>query len=142
MRAIYFIEKKDGVKFYKCDTFWSKSDKIKHAKIHNDSENDQKRFFESLLGGFKPYKVVKTEGPVEWSDEDFERVKTFEGGLYGFQTILDTETEENKWTLPEDAKISDPIYLTEIISISKLGIVESPTFESYRRNNKIEQIIK
>lgn len=31
MNAVYFIEK-DGVKYYKCDTFWSTSDNIENAK--------------------------------------------------------------------------------------------------------------
>ena len=135
MRAIYFIETKEGEKLYKCDTFWSKSPKHVNAKIHDNSEHDQKRFFLSLISGFKPYKES------EWSDKDFEYFKKFEGSLYGFQTVLDPVTKETTWTLLEDTKLSEPIYLTQIISISKSGEVQSPTFEAYKRNNKIEQII-
>ena len=136
MRAIYFIESNTGEKHYKTDTFWSKSNKHIHAKIHDDSQYDQKRFFESLIYGFKPYK------DVEWSDSDYHYFKKYEGGKYGFQRVLDPPVKETTWTLLEDTKLSEPIYLTQIISISKSGEVESPTFEAYSRDFKINQIIK
>jgi len=138
MRAIYFIEKKDGIKLYKCDTFWSQSEKITDAKIHDDSKYDQKRFFDSLTLGFVKSKWHKEP---EWSDEDYNIIKGYERELYGYQTVLDSTTPETAWTLKEDTKLSEPIYLTQIISISRSGEVDSPTFESYSRDNKINQII-
>lgn len=103
MRAIYFVEI-DGEKYYKCDTFWSKSKDKKHAKIHNDDQYDQERFFTSLISGFKPYNTK------ELSDDEFEKMKRYEGSLYGYQKILDEYTPETHYTLLEESNLSDPDY--------------------------------
>ena len=132
MKAVYFIELTDGTRFYKCDTFWSKSPQIKHSKIHDDSEYDQKRFFESLVSGFKPW---QTE---ELNDEDYQKNKRYEGAKYGYQKVLDGVTG---FTLPEDVKLSEPVYLTQIETINKKGEVSAPTIESYKRDTKINQIL-
>jgi len=134
MKAIYFIETNTGEKLYKCDTFWSRSSKITNAKIHDDSEYDQKRFFDSLIYGFKPY------DKEELDDKTFELFKKYEGGLYGYQLILTKNVDP--YRLPDDVKLSEPIYLTKITSISKSGEVDSPTFEAYKRDIKINEILK
>ena len=134
MRAIYFIEI-DGEKYYKCDTFWSKSRDKKHAKIHNDEQYDQDRFFTSLIGGFKPYNTS------ELSDDEFQKMKRYEGGLYGYQTILDEPTKETAWSLLEESKLSDPIYLRQITSISKEGKTDSIDYKVVNRDIKIDNII-
>lgn len=134
MKAIYFIETNTGEKFYKCDTFWSRSSKITNAKIHDDSEYDQKRFFDSLIYGFKPY------DKEELDDKTFELFKKYEGGLYGYQLILTKNVDP--YRLPDDVELSEPIYLTKITSISKSGEVDSPTFEAYKRDIKINEILK
>ena len=39
MRTLIFIQTNDGEVHYKCDTFWSTSFKVKHAKVYkNDSQ--------------------------------------------------------------------------------------------------------
>lgn len=135
MRAIYFVEVK-GVKYYKCDTFWSKSSKHTNAKIHNDTKHDQDRFFESLVYGFKPYNVE------ELNEEEYTRFKNYEGSLYGYQTILDPETTDTRFSLKEDVKLSEPIYLRKIDSISKRGEVDSYDYKTViERENKINKII-
>jgi hypothetical protein len=40
MKALIFIENKGQID-YKCDTFWSRSNKISDAKIYNDDSQDQ-----------------------------------------------------------------------------------------------------
>jgi len=40
MKALIFIETKGQID-YKCDTFWSRSNKISDAKIYNDDSQDQ-----------------------------------------------------------------------------------------------------
>lgn len=134
MRAVYFVEI-DGEKHYKCDTFWSKSKNKKHAKIHNDEQYDQERFFTSLIGGFKPYSTK------ELSDDEFEKMKRYEGSLYGYQTILDEYTPETHYTLLEESNLSDPIYLRQIISISRDGITDSIDYKVINRDLKINKII-
>lgn len=130
MNAVYFIELKDGRRLYKADSFWSKTEDIKKAKIHDDSEYDKQRFFESLVSSFKPW--IENE----LTDERWEAYKKCEGGKYGYQTFnLDTSLNLDLSTL------SEPYYLTQIESISKSGDVVAPTIESYKRDIKLNQIL-
>ena len=48
MKAIFFVEI-EGIRFYKTDTFWSKSKDFTNAKVHTDSEDDKRRFFAPLI---------------------------------------------------------------------------------------------
>lgn len=136
MRALYFIEATDGTKYYKCDTFWSKSHKRTHAKIHEDTQYDKDRFFTSLIYGFKPYKGE------ELSDEDYTVFKKYVGGLYGYQTIIDEVTPETQFTIKEDTNISEPVYLRQIVSIDRKGEVDSIDYKVINRDLKINSIIQ
>ncbi len=78
MTAIYFLEI-DKVKFYKCDTFWSRSEKINNAKLHDDSKYDQDRFWNSLTCIMD---IGKEEIPI--------------GALYGYQLIRGIASEEKR----------------------------------------------
>ena len=122
MRAVYFVEI-EGIKYYKIDSFWSKSKDFTHAKIHDDSKNDKDRFFTSLISGLKPYKVE------EHDDEDWVKIQRWNGSLYGYQTVL-SEGKSDRWTaqmhfrLSEDTTLSNPFYLRRIDSVSRKGEVE------------------
>lgn len=120
-KAIYFLETK-GIKYYKCDTFWSQSKDYKDAKIHDNSEHDQQRFFTSLCSGLK-----LTDGN-----------KSVNESIYGFQTI---EQDFTGYRVPDDVKLSDPIYLKVISSVDKSG-VNSYDYKVVIRNEKINTIIK
>ena len=83
MDAIYFIET-NGIKYYKTDTFWSKSKEYKYAKMHNDSEDDQERFLDSLLFG-----------TTRFNKDEMEKYKDFyDKSIYGYQTIINGEIIE------------------------------------------------
>lgn len=132
-QAIYFVESK-GVKLYKCDSFWTKSTRVDDAKIHDDSEYDKKRFFDSLTSDVKPWKSDTL------SDEEFKRLKDrYNESLYGYQTI---EGPTNGITIAEDCKLSDPVYLRQIISIDQKGEFDSIDYKVKMRDDKINQIIK
>ena len=139
MRAIYFIETKEGRRLYKTDTFWSKSDNIEDAKIHNDSIEDQKRFLVSLDS------LIHMD-PI--TDEDFEFFQSrYVGGKYGYQIISDEPIleKENKseimWNPKPDTKVSDPIYLTEIHSMDRNGKMNYLEIEAYKRDKQIDKIL-
>ena len=139
MNAIYFIER-DGVRYYKCDTFWSKSKKIENAKIHTDSEHDQERFLKSLLyplenrkedvGGFI---VTARVNPIE------NLIKQFQDTKYGYQTF--TNSEISGLSLKESAKVSEPIYLKYITNVKKdsYDIID---YKQILRDEKIDKIME
>ena len=134
-KAIYFIEV-DGIKQYKCDTFWSKSPEVRHAKIHDDSKHDQDRFFKSLCDGFKPW------GTPELLDSEFETFRKYEGSLYGYQEVLKVDDEFNGYSLLDGYELSEPKYIIQIKSISRKGEVESFDYKTMiERDLKIEKII-
>jgi predicted class III extradiol MEMO1 family dioxygenase len=78
MRAIYFVESK-GVKYYKTDTFWSKSTDFRHAKDHDDSQHDQDRFLDSLL-----YRPNRPD-----FEKDDKYINFWDNTIYGYQTLND-----------------------------------------------------
>lgn len=130
-RAIYFIELKDGTKLYKCDSFWSTSKNYINAKVHDDSEYDQFRFFESFKSSFR---YVNT---FESSEDSKLYMEKFENAKYGYQIYkLLGNGDVN------EVELSDPIYLTEIEYISIDGDIEAPSIKSYNRNININKILK
>lgn len=133
MNAIYFIEK-DGIKYYKCDTFWSKSEDRKNAKIHNDSKHDQDRFFDSSL-----YSLEKI---MTYNEEERDSIKRFfEGAIYGYQTFKDDQLQ-NQFSLKEDSEISETVYLKMIQNIKDDGSFEVIDYKQILRDEKINKIIQ
>ena len=133
MNAIYFIELKNGKRYYKTDSFWSKSVEFKYAKLHLDTKNDQDRFFISLCGIFKPYK------DEELNNDDYKRISdNYIGSLYGYQTIL---SKGEVFCPNENSILSEPIYLIYINSIDKKGNVEYSDARTILRDKKITEIL-
>ena len=55
MRAVLFVEIK-GVKYFKCDTFWSKSENPRNTKIYsNDRMSELKDWLQSIF----PYNIYE-----------------------------------------------------------------------------------
>jgi hypothetical protein len=115
MEAIYFVES-NGVKYYKTDTFWTKSKDYTHAKSHNDSEYDITRFFESLLH--------YPNNPNRSSEFDF--VGFYDNSLYGYQTIDDSN-----------------VIMTHYVKIIKYedGKFIGIDYKQINRDNKINDIL-
>ena len=130
-QAVYFVETKEGEKLYKLDTFWSKGDINDGVKVHNDSEDDQQRFFSSLCSGFKPWD----------RKEDLERLekvrKMYTNSKYGYQIVMSDE----KINYIEKQELSNPFYLRLIQEINDDFTVQSVEFTPYDRDTKIEQIL-
>lgn len=132
MEVIYFIEK-DGVKSYKADSFWSTTQKVEYAKTHSDSEDDQKRLFESYLSSM----CIAKEGGVDF-------IMSKQGLIYGFDII------DNGIKILE-TKYLKIISKIEIIgekkrhlgSLSKFNLnLEIEDYKSFIRNGKINNILK
>lgn len=133
MKAIYFLEK-DNVRYYKCDTFWSKSQDRQNAKIHSDSEYDQDRFFDSAL-----YSLNRIGN---YNEEEKDSIKDFfEGCIYGYQTFKDDQLQ-NQFSLKEDSEISEPFYLKMIQNVKDDGTFEVIDYKQILRDEKINKIIQ
>ena len=123
MTAIYFIELKDGKKLYKTDTFWSKTENLYHAKLHDDSEHDQKRFFESLTSGFKPWKTD------ELNDEEYNAAVALENANYkADKANLDVRKAKNqddieKYIKPLNQPILCLITKRKIFHLKKINLI-------------------
>lgn len=128
MKAVYFIEK-DGVKHYKCDTFWSTSANQKNAKIHSDSIYDQDRFFESAT-----YPISKINENTEEKTKDF-----FDNSIYGYQSF-DDDALLNEYSIKEDYNLPDPTYL-KLIKFTENGF-DVIDYKQILREEKINTIMK
>lgn len=101
MRAVLFVEIK-GVKYFKCDTFWSKSENPRNAKIYsNDRMSELKDWLQSIF----PYNIY--ENMFEAVYEKYNNAKL------GYFTP-DESLYENSFILKEGTKVEDlgdPKYL-------------------------------
>jgi hypothetical protein len=151
MKAVYFYED-CGVKYYKCDTFWSTSRDITHAKIHDDSRVDD--FLRSLIDSKVTY--------PSWNEETILN-NMFRDILYGYQTFEESELKNQgfqgwqgnqgfqgnqglqgnqgwQFSLKENPKILNTHYIKKII-------INSPTdykiidYREIIRNEKISDIL-
>lgn len=130
-QAVYFVETKEGQRFYKLDTFWSKGGINDGAKVHNDSEDDQERFFSSLCSSFKPW----------GREDDAERLiklrERYTNSKYGYQVVI----SESNLSYLADQELSNPIYLKLIQEINDDFIVKSVDYTPYDRDTKIDLIL-
>ncbi len=125
MKAVYFIEK-DGVKYYKCDTFWSKSTDITNAKIHDDSRvND---FLRSLIGS-EPKREYQTASE-----------SMINGSIYGYQTFDESQLD-GPYKLKKDPKILHTHYVKKLF-LNSNGVWEFMDYKEIVRNEKIGKILK
>jgi hypothetical protein len=130
-QAVYFIETKEGERLYKLDTFWSKGTINDGAKVHNDSEYDQERFFDSLCSGFKPWD--KKDG----AERLVKLRERYTNSKYGYQVVI----SENNLSYLADQELSNPVYLRLIQEINDDFTVQSVEFTPYDRDTKIDLIL-
>jgi hypothetical protein len=101
MKVVIFVETKEGILF-KCDTFWSKSDEPKHAKVYsNNNLSDLKGWLQTIL----PSNVYTDM--IEYARNKYDGAKL---GYF----IPDESLYRNQFCLKEDVLIKDlgkPIYL-------------------------------
>ena len=133
MKAIYFLQDTEGVKYYKMDTFWSKSRDFTHAKVHSDSEEDKIRFFNSLLSTF-----IKWNN-LPYTDEEFDRLQKWNGSIYGFQRVLVEKSDG--YSLLEDTVLSEPIYLKVIDRFVKDGFLEISDARIFMREKLLSNLL-
>jgi hypothetical protein len=134
MKALMFIQKNDGVIYYKCDTFWTESSKVNHAKIYGD--NDQSEIDKWLTPYGYNIEIYLKDNPNELDNY----VKKYDGCKMGYRTINDNLLQ-NAWRLKDDVEEKDlgnVIYTHEI----KMNGLLRPDIFDIRKQNIREQKIK
>jgi len=103
MKAVIFIESNEGIQF-KCDTFWSKSEKPKNAKVYSDNPNELKGWLQSVL----PHSIYKDK-------MEYVRDK-YQGAKLGYFTPDETlfETGYNLKSYITTDQLGKPTYLWTI----------------------------
>lgn len=103
MKAVIFIESNEGIQF-KCDTFWSKSEKPKNAKVYSDNPNELKNWLQSVL----PHSIYKDK-------MEYVRDK-YQGAKLGYFTPDETlfESEYNLKSYITTDQLGKPTYLWTI----------------------------
>lgn len=102
MKAVLFMETKKGEILFKCDTFWSQSDKPSNAKVHSDdSYQDLKRWLQAVL----PSNI--------YTDKVQHVIDKYDGGKLGYFTPNEDLFESN-FSLKKDVDVSQlgkPTYM-------------------------------
>lgn len=129
MKCIYFVEK-DGVRKYKCDTFWTLSTDIRNAKIHTIDRD----FFNGYCG------YIRISCSSEGSNLEEKRDR-FIGTIFGYSTFDDDQLE-NPYRLKKEANISGSKFLRIITGISNKYEVISEDYRFIERDRKINGIIE
>ena len=104
MRAVLFIEI-EGVKYFKCDTFWSKSENPRNAKVYS---NDRMSELEGWLQSVFPHNIY-----VDMIETIYNRYNNAKLGYF----TPDESLYENQFILKEGTKVEDlgsPTYLWTI----------------------------
>jgi hypothetical protein len=100
MKAVIFVETKEGVLF-KCDTFWSKSEKPRNAKVYSDDPSQLKDWLQSIM----PHNIYK---------DMIEKVKLrYDGAKLGYFTP-NVDLFDGSYSLKEGVSVEDlgnPTYL-------------------------------
>lgn len=101
MRTVIFVETKFGL-YFKCDTFWSQSEKPENAKIYSDNMPELKNWLQSIL-------------PSNIYEDRIEYVKDkYDGAKLGYFTIKNDVLFEGAYRLKDGTEIKDlgkPNYL-------------------------------
>jgi len=104
MKAVIFVETSDKKVLFKCDTFWSKSENPRDAKIYSDNPSELKGWLQSVM----PHNIYK---------DMLEKVKDrYDGANLGYFIPKD-ELFENSFCLKDGVVLSDlgkPTYLWSI----------------------------
>ncbi len=103
MKAVIFIESKEGIQF-KCDTFWSKSEKPRNAKVYSDNPKELKGWLQSVL----PHSIYKNK--MEYV------LDKYQGAKLGYFTP-DEDLFESQYNLKSEVTIEQlgkPTYLWTI----------------------------
>lgn|SRR5574343_180485 len=132
MKGILFTEI-DGIKWFKCDTFWSKSEKLRNAKIYSSLSHDNIQEFERLLKPVIPSYYLKNdlESPEDSINNYRDRIIELNGSILGYYP-LDDNVLEDTYRIKEGINIDDlgkPNYLW-IVEINESKIKESKESES------------
>lgn len=114
MKALIFVEI-NGEKFFKCDTFWSKSSKPYDAKVYHDNDPKQlKDWLQSVIHGM----IFPGKGSPEKGLEIYEEeMRKYDGSKLGY-FIPPDDIFKNDFCVLDKIKVEDlenPIYLWSII---------------------------
>ncbi len=138
MKALIFIQTNDGKIYYKCDTFWSKSDKINYAKIYRDDNQDEiDKWITSY--DYNIHEYLK-KNPDKMNDI----IESYHNCKMGYRTVNDSFLKD-EFTLKEDIKDKD---LGELIYTHQIHIngLDRPSIFDIRktiiREEKLNEILK
>jgi hypothetical protein len=109
MRTLLFVEIK-GKKHFKCDTFWSKSTKVKDAKVYSeDSIDGLKKLLHPVISGF--YK--SDNETIEQAMEKFKTwVAQYEDAKLGYFRVNDGMLKDTYSMKDVEVEyLGPPIYL-------------------------------
>lgn len=134
MKILLFIKANDGNIYYKCDTFWTISQKLNNAKVYTLKDDKE---IDKLLTSFD-YNIKYT------IQKDPEKEKTtinmYNGAKMGYRYVDESLLTNGGYTVPQEVedKIGELIYTHKIIFEGNTPVID----RCYIREEKIDDILK
>ena len=120
-----FIKTNDDIVKYKCDTFWTTSTNIRHAKVYSSDSNSQ------VNSCLESYDYIIEKQLKSNPDKLDEIVKNYNNCKLGYRII---ETNNDNWC---ENDIGELRYTHQII----MSDFDNPTIIDIRRNQRIDELL-
>jgi hypothetical protein len=108
MKAVIFIETNDGLVYYKCDTFWSKSLNIKNAKVYYDDQNEIDKWINSYKYNIEQAAKNNMEDYVQNIYPNFNECKC------GYITIDSKFIINGGYSISDDVELGQKLYTHQL----------------------------
>jgi len=131
LKYIYFIER-NGVKYYKLDTFWSESKDITSSKVYSSINLELlDSYTHTISYWFENNQDAYLKHYEEWNN-----------AFLGYQTLEDDQTQpDNKYILVDKPIISDTTYIFTL-NIYKDCTIVLRDYKIKNRENKLKIILE
>lgn len=138
MRALIFIQTNDGVVHYKCDTFWSTSPKVKHAKVYS---SDNQKNVDDWITPFDYNIKLTLEKKPELLQEILDK---YDGCKMGYRNVDDSILTNNGSCVKEDTTDEQlrVLNFTHEMTFDKNIPIISDIRKRYIREEKLNEILK
>lgn len=122
MKALIFIQTNDGQIRYKCDTFWSTSIKINHAKIYRDDQRE----IDDWITPYD-YNIAEYMKKRRGTDDEVKVIENYRNAKMGYRTIELSLLNESGYSAKDDtidSNLGPLIYTHQMIIDDSVRIVD------------------
>lgn len=137
MRCLIFIETNDGKIYYKCDSFWSKSENMKYAKVYREADQTQMDNWITTYDYNIHEELKRTPSRLDDIYKRYHQCKM------GYRTVEDRFLNDGHFSVKEDTKGEDLDSLIYTHQVHINGLEKPKIFDIRKaREEKLNEILK